>query len=127
MSILWYEHIDSLKQDCTRRLDLMKSLDSTTWGASRKMLQMFYVSYIRSKLKYRCELFSDASDEKLNKIVKIQSAALRLVTGAQNATPITSLEVETHIQPLRLRLTLYVQTGMLSFCINQIKTKQCHI
>ena len=80
--LTWHEHIDILAQDCIRRLDLMKSLASTTWGASRKMLRMFYVSYIRSKLEYGCELFSNASDGALDKIVKIQNVALRLITGA---------------------------------------------
>ena len=37
----WHCYIDTLYADCNKRLDILKTLASTTWGASRKMLRIF--------------------------------------------------------------------------------------
>ena len=45
-------HITSLKNRCTKSLDLIKVLSNTTWGADRKVLLSLYRCLIRSKLDY---------------------------------------------------------------------------
>ena len=100
--LTWHSHIDYLQHDCNRRLDILKTLASTTWGASRKMLRIFYVAYIRSKIEYGCEVYSVASSMEFDKINKIQNAALRIILGARKTTPLISLETECHLPPLRL-------------------------
>ena len=100
--LTWHAHIEHLYSDCNRRLNILKSLSSTTWGASRKMLRIFYISYIRSKIEYGCEIYSVASAVEFDKLNKIQNAALRVIIGARKTTPILSLEVDSFVPPLRL-------------------------
>ena len=40
-------HISELSKDVKRRLDIMKCLSSTNWGAAQKVLTIFYKAYVR--------------------------------------------------------------------------------
>ena len=96
----WREHINELKENCLKRLDIMKVFSSSVWGASAKILRMFYVSYIRAKLDYGSILYMSAKENLLNKLEIIQNKALRLMLGARNTTPIVSMQVEAYLPPL---------------------------
>ena len=50
--LTWQENIKDLKIDCTKRLDLLKTLSHTTWGSDRTTMLRLYRSIIRSKLDY---------------------------------------------------------------------------
>ena len=95
-------HIDYLRQDCIRRIDLMKTISSAAWGASSTKLRQFYVSYIRSKIDYGSVLYGSSAPSNLKKLDCIQNACLRLILGCRKTTPITSLEVEASIPSLCL-------------------------
>lgn len=93
-------HIEYLKTDCNRRINIMKSIASHKYGASRKVLQNFYTSYIRSKMRYGSAILCETNSTALRKLNVIQNACLRLSLGARKTTPITSLEAEANIPPL---------------------------
>ena len=101
--LTWGAHIKYLKTDCLKRIDIMKSLSSNKWGASAKVLRMFYIAYIRSKIDYGCVVYRSAADTHLQKLDVLQNACLRLILGAWKTTPILSLQAEAHIPPLNLR------------------------
>ena len=50
----WKQHIKSIKTNCVKRLDLLKHLSNTDWGAHRTIMLRLYRSIIRSKLDYGC-------------------------------------------------------------------------
>ena len=100
--LTWKSHVDHLVANCTRRIKIMKSFSSSSWGASHVVLRRFYIAYIRAKLCYCCPAFSIASKTQLSKLNKIQNACMRLTLGAMKSTPILSLEAETNIPPLEL-------------------------
>ena len=101
-SLTMRQHTDYLKMDCLHRLNIMKVLSSTKWGASSNILRNFYKAYIRSKIDYGSIIYARAAPSNLKKIDTIQNAAMRLILGARKTTPIPSLQAETHIPPLEV-------------------------
>ena len=99
----WKAHIDMLHADCLKRIDLLKVISSANWGASCKILRLFYMSYIRSKIDYGAILYCSAAMSNLKKLDNVQNACCRLVLGARKSSPVLSLQAEAHIPPLELR------------------------
>ena len=95
-------HISLLVANCTKRIGIMKSLSSISYGASHKILRNFYIAYIRSRLTYCSSAFVNASKTQMKRLEVIQNTCLRLITGGRKTTPILSLEAESHIPPLNI-------------------------
>ena len=91
------------------------------------MLRMFYIAYIRSKLEYGCEVFSMASSKELDKLYRLQNSAIRLIIGARKTTPILSLEVESHLSPLKLRFSYRSSKYYLKLMYRPRNDKTCDI
>ena len=90
----WNLHIDSLRQSCLKRLNLLKKLAHTSYGASRANLLYIYHMLILSKINYGAAAYSSASPNTLNKLNTIHNLAIRLSTGAFRTSPICSLLCE---------------------------------
>ncbi|XP_044744603.1 uncharacterized protein LOC123306596 [Coccinella septempunctata] len=101
--LTWKAHIERLKTDCLKRLNIMKALANSQWGADEQTLLTIYRTLIRSKLDYGCIIYASASRTTLEKLNSIQNTALRLATGALRASPSLSLHRETGELPLHLR------------------------
>ena len=99
----WVKHIDQLVLRCKKDLNLMRYLSGTKFGADKLTLMTIYKTLIRSKLDYGCQAYASASKSQLARLDRIQSAALRIVTGAYRSTSITDLQVECCVPPLELR------------------------
>ena len=54
--------------ECLKRIDLMKVISSVTWGASSKILRLFYISYIRAKIDNGSMFYSTAASSNLKKL-----------------------------------------------------------
>ena len=91
----------------------MKILASTQWGSCRKVMRMFYILYIRSKIAYGSIVYAGASENNLNKLDKLKNVALRMITGGRRSSPILSLEVEANVPPLSHRRKLMVCKHMI--------------
>ena len=102
-SLTYNNHIKKLQLDIRKRIDMMKCLSSTNWGASQKVLKMFYQAYVRGKMDYGSVLYDTAAQSHLKKLDVLQNKALRLISGGRRSSPITSLEATTSIPPLKLR------------------------
>ena len=96
-------HLQTTVLNIRKRIDVMKYLSSTHWGASQKVLKCFYLAFIRSKLEYGSLIYSSTSKTNLNKLDVLQNKALRLILGGRNTSPISSLEVLADIPPLEIR------------------------
>lgn len=101
--LTWKPHINLLKEKCIKRLNIMKCLAGTSWGASREILLKFYTVYIQSLINYGKVIYSSASPSLKHSLEIIRNTGLRISTGARRTTPIKSLEVETGIMPFRLQ------------------------
>ena len=56
--LTWWQHIQYIILDGYRRVNLMKALSSTSRGASSKIIWLFYVAYILSKMEYALVMFT---------------------------------------------------------------------
>ena len=50
--LTWATHIKYLVETCDKKLNVLRRLESSTFGADRYSLLQIYQSYIRSKLDY---------------------------------------------------------------------------
>ncbi len=100
------DHIEELILDCTKRMNILKCVSSHSWGADRMTLTKFYVSFIRSRMDYGCQVYMSAAETHLHKLETVQNACLRIILGSMRSTRIDSLRVESFILPLSHRREL---------------------
>ena len=109
--LTWRHHIDYLKTESTRRLDIMKTLSGVKWGSSSQSQLCFYKIYIRSLINYGAGIYNSASNSQLKKLDTIQNAAIRIALGALRSTPTDALHIESGLLRLEmLREIISIQT-----------------
>lgn len=86
---------------CTR-INTLKALAHTSWGANSLSLKQIYKSLILSKLEYGSFLFINAKPSYLKNIETIHNLGLRLVSGAFRSSPTFSLYNITNTPPIHL-------------------------
>lgn len=101
----WKPHVQELKSECFKRLNILKSLANHNWGAHPETLLTIYRMLIRSKIDYGCIVYNSASKRILDTLNVIQHKALRIATGALCTSPILSIQVISSEKPLQLRRT----------------------
>jgi len=101
--LTWNHHIKYLEEKCKKRLQLMRAVAGSTWGANKKALLTIYRSLIRSIIDYGSIAYNSASDSTKNRLDVIQYKALRIACGAFCSTAASALQVETGELPLALR------------------------
>ena len=87
----WNSHIDYVSGRCQKRINLMRCLSGTNWGANKRSLLHIYKATIRSVLEYGSAAFNSATPTVKAKLDKIQAQALRIACGAMKSTSIASL------------------------------------
>ena len=95
--------IESLKEKASRRLNLVKTLATTTWGANKTTLRQIYLGYVRSAMDYALPIQAAASESVRESLDKVQNQSLRLVCGGLRSTPTAACEIDCNIEPLQLR------------------------
>ena len=103
-TLTWKEHIDDIILQTNQRLNIMRAIAGTNWGAERELLLRLYTAYIRPKLLYGATALSSACETRLEKLETIQNTALRIALGARKTSPIASLQAEANIPPLKLHI-----------------------
>ena len=101
--LTWSLHIDKLKVEVKRSLNILRVVSGFNWGADRKSLLNLYNSLCRSKLDYGCEIYSSACKTKLKELDVVHNQGLRICSGAFRTSPVESLYVDTNQLPLDLR------------------------
>ena len=106
----WGKHIEYLIRNCDHRLNIMRAIAGIRYGASARVLRQVYIAYIRAKIDYGSVIYSSAKDRSLQKLETIQNKAMRIILGARKTSPISSLQAESFLPPLRLhRGSLHVK------------------
>jgi ribonuclease HI len=103
--LTWLEHVNYIVGKCNSRLNLMRSLTGTSWGASKKCLLTIYRVLIRSLLDYGAVAMDSAIVSAKKKLETVQCKALRICCGAMTGTPLSALQNECGEMPLELRRT----------------------
>ena len=91
--LLWKEHIDKLKSECSKLLGLLKTIIAQKWEADQYSMLRIYRTYIRSKLEYGALVYSSAAATTLDKLNTVVTDALRISTGAFKSSPTDSLHI----------------------------------
>ena len=114
------KHTENLKKKATARLNLIKKLASTDWGADKNTLRNLYIGYARAIFDYNLALQNLCSKTTKNSIDTVQNHALRLISGGMRTSPTAACEIHTNIEPLNLRreraaLELYERSKRLEW------------
>ena len=96
-------HIQSLKGETYRALNILRMVSGINFGADRKTLMRLYWAVGRSKLEYGSQVYSSAKPSTLKKLDPVNNEALRICTGAFRSSPAVSLQVEAGSPPLDLQ------------------------
>lgn len=99
----WAEHMKSLVQRCSKRVNFLKSIAGASWGADPKNMLIVYKSTIRSILEYGAICFQTMAKSHLIKLERIQWRSIRICLGLMTSTHTGSCEVLTGIIPLQMR------------------------
>ena len=105
-------------------VNLMKALSPTSWGASSKILWLFYVAYVQSKMEYASVMFTGVVMPLKHKLKVIQNICLRLMLDARNTTNIRFMEVEANISPLYSCQDFLLAKLSVNYAIGQPIMKQ---
>jgi len=119
--LTWKNHFEYIENKCKKRLNLMRNLTGTEWGASKESLLTIYRALIRTLLDYGAEALDSATQNLKAKFDVIQSKCLRICCGAMLGTALVSLQNECGELPLEIRR--YKQ--QLNYAI-KIKTTDNH-
>ena len=103
-TLTWKEHIEETCRQGLQRVNILKALTGTTWGADRDLLLKVYKTYIRPKLTYGIIAVASAAESRLNALNRIQNAALRVILGAKRSSPIVALQIEANVPPLIIHI-----------------------
>ena len=93
-------HVKNVKHRANQRLNLMRCISGQKGGASHNVLSMYYKMAIRSIIEYGNTALIMLTATPNNALDCIQSAALRIITGACRTAKITVLEHATGMTPL---------------------------
>ena len=74
-------------------------LTSKSWGANRGTLA-FYYFFKKCRINYRAEVYSLASNTKLETLEIIENGAIRIITGLYRSTPVITLHLESQISSI---------------------------
>ena len=97
------EHIENLRKKANRALNVLRVTAGKKWGVSPKSRILLYKNLIRPKLEYCQEVYDQGNKTDLEKLDKIQNAALRIITNAPKHTSNIGLSIVTGIEPLEVR------------------------
>lgn len=100
---MYYTLYHTLELYTLHRVNLLRMLCGSTWGASKKCLLSVYRSLVRSVIEYGCEIQYSASVKALKILQSVQSQCLRICTGACRSTPLIALQNECGELPLHIR------------------------
>nr|XP_042910149.1 uncharacterized protein LOC122271807 [Parasteatoda tepidariorum] len=96
-------HIKQLRKRCEQKLNMLRVLSNTYWGADRLALLRIYRALILSRLDYACVVYGTATTSNLRILDTVHHTALRICSGAFRTSPVESLYVVCHQIPLYLR------------------------
>ena len=92
-TLTWKKHYEDLAREGQQRINIMRAISGTTWGANRELLLNFYRTYLKRKISYAAPATATAYQSRKEILEKIQNVALRVALGARKTSPITFLQV----------------------------------
>ncbi|KAL7291201.1 hypothetical protein TKK_0015042 [Trichogramma kaykai] len=91
---------------CSSSLNIIKFLRGTWWGSHPDTLMILYKCFIRSIIDYALFVYLPTTSHLLQKLEKIQFAAIRLALGYRQSTPTNILLAESKLPSIQERARL---------------------
>ena len=104
--------MSNLKSKAAKRLNLLKRLATTSWGANKSTLRQLYLGYIRSAMDYALPLQTIASKQATQALDRVQNQAVKLICGGMRSTPIAACEIDSNIEPMDIRRERSLREGV---------------
>ena len=105
--LTWKYHIKHIKEICMEKLNIMKFLSHSKWGANRKLLRKIYITLIRPVIEYGIFIYyPPLSQSNKTQIDRIQYKGLRYITGAIQSTIVDNLAGEVGLLNFNYRAKL---------------------
>jgi ribonuclease HI len=98
--LTWKEHIQNAEAKARRKLNIMRKLAGTKWGANERILKTIYLGAVRPHLEYGSSSWMTAAKSHQQNLDRVQNQALRIITGGMRSTPIEKMEQTAGIPPL---------------------------
>lgn len=96
-------HCEYVLKKAERIINMLRCLSGVWWGAHPFSLKLIYNALLRSIFDYGMFLLEPGNITDFKKLDKVQSKALRIISGAMRSSPINALQVELCESPLYLR------------------------
>ena len=100
--LTFISHIEYLKSKSTRAQQLLQVVAHKEWRADHQMLFKLYRSLIDSKVDYAVFIHRSARRSYLKQLDPRHPEGLRQVLAAFRTSPVESLYVKVHEEPLQL-------------------------
>ena len=101
--LLFKPHIDTVAQKCSKALNILRFLCGTWWGSSPEILIIFYKSFVCSIIDYGSFIYLTSNKSTIERIEKIQFAAIRIAYGYRRSTPTNIILAESKMISLENR------------------------
>lgn len=99
----WKSQSTSIIRKCGKRVNFLKTIAGSSWGAHPSCLLLLYKNTIRSIIDYGSQCFQHLAKTHRIKIERIQWRAIRICLGLMTSTHTRSCEVLAGIIPLPIR------------------------
>ena len=103
-NLTFKREVEYLRERVRDRLAVMRALSGPKAGATTGVLRLFYAQAIRPLIDYAAPALVAASAQRLTTLDKLQRAALRIILGAPKWTHVGTMEEETGLIPIHLRV-----------------------
>ena len=99
----WAAHINYIIDRCKVRLNLMRAISGSSWGASRSILLIVCKALIITVIDYGSMAYDSAAGKTKEKLDRLQGQVLRICCGSLPGTARATLQVECGQPALSLR------------------------
>ena len=102
--LTWKPQIEKMERSSLQKLDLMRKLVGTSWGADSSILTKVYTATVRPNMEYASTTSGTAAKTNKSRLDKIQNMALR----AMKTTLVHDMGKSANVEPLERRRSLKI-------------------
>lgn len=115
-------HISQIQTECSLALNIVKFLAGTWWGSHPDTLLCLYKSFIRSIIDYSSFIYFPKKKSNIDKLERIQYAAIRSALSFRKSTPTNILLSESKLPPIAERSQNLCQRYLVKMLSNSKST-----
>ena len=104
------KHVEAILAKAKKRLQLLKALAGTNWGHSKETLLATYKAILQPLFTFAAPIwYPNTHSSHIDKLQRIQTAAMRILTGNHGIVTVSHLQWETKLLPIDLHLRMLCQ------------------